>query len=45
MIVASAFGTQHISGVLHQHADLLERWAETRDLLFYSIAADPTAAS
>jgi AcrR family transcriptional regulator len=45
MIVATAFGTQHISGVLHQHADLLERWAETRDLLFYSIAADPTAAS
>lgn len=45
MIIATAFGTQHISGVLHQHADLLERWAETRDLLFYSIAADPTAAS
>jgi hypothetical protein len=27
MIIATAFGTQHISGVLHQHADLLERWA------------------
>lgn len=39
MIVATAFGTQHISGVLHHHTDLLERWAEARDLLFYSIAA------
>jgi AcrR family transcriptional regulator len=38
-VVAAAFGTQHISGVLHQHSDLLARWAETRDLLFHSIAA------
>jgi len=43
VIVATAFGTQHISGVLHQHADLPRRWAETRELLFYSIAADPGA--
>jgi hypothetical protein len=45
MIISTAFGTQHISGVLHQHSDLLERWAEARNLLFYSIAANPTAAS
>jgi AcrR family transcriptional regulator len=44
-IVATTFGTQHISGVLHQHSDLLERWAEARELLFYSIAADPSALS
>lgn len=38
-VIAAFFGTQHISDTLHQRADLLERWHETRDLLFLAIRA------
>ncbi|MFF7588390.1 ScbR family autoregulator-binding transcription factor [Kitasatospora purpeofusca] len=39
-LVAAFFGTQHISDVLHERADVVERWAETAELLFRAIRAD-----
>ncbi|MFI0982547.1 ScbR family autoregulator-binding transcription factor [Streptomyces sp. NPDC021093] len=33
-LVAGFFGMQHISDVLEQRADIVERWAEVRDFLF-----------
>ncbi|MFC1410921.1 ScbR family autoregulator-binding transcription factor [Streptacidiphilus sp. N1-12] len=36
-LVASFFGTQHISDTLSQRADLLERWADMRELLALSL--------
>ncbi|GAA1397276.1 ScbR family autoregulator-binding transcription factor [Kitasatospora putterlickiae] len=38
-LVAAFFGTQHISDVLHERADIVERWAETAGLLFRAIRA------
>lgn len=35
--VGALFGMQHISGTLTGHADLHERWRETRDILFHSL--------
>ncbi|MFJ8436261.1 ScbR family autoregulator-binding transcription factor [Kitasatospora sp. NPDC094019] len=39
-LVAALFGTQHISDVLHERADLVERWSETAGLLFRAIRAE-----
>ncbi|MFJ4090800.1 ScbR family autoregulator-binding transcription factor [Kitasatospora sp. NPDC089913] len=39
-LVAALFGTQHISDVLHERADIVEHWAETAELLFRAIRAD-----
>ncbi|MFE7560832.1 ScbR family autoregulator-binding transcription factor [Kitasatospora sp. NPDC057500] len=38
-LVAAFFGTQHISDVLHDRVDIVERWEETAELLFRSIRA------
>ncbi|MFB6890747.1 ScbR family autoregulator-binding transcription factor [Kitasatospora sp. NPDC056327] len=38
-LVAAFFGTQHISDVLHERADVVERWSETAELLFRAIRA------
>ncbi|GGW69708.1 TetR family transcriptional regulator [Streptomyces lucensis JCM 4490] len=32
IVVSSFYGMQHISDVLHQRADLMERWQELRDV-------------
>ncbi|MER5861920.1 ScbR family autoregulator-binding transcription factor [Kitasatospora sp. NPDC002040] len=40
-MVASFYGTQHISDLLHDRADLAQRWQEQRSLLWYAIAGDP----
>ncbi len=39
-LVAAFFGTQHISDVLHERADLVERWSETAELLVRAIRAE-----
>ncbi|HKN52055.1 MAG TPA: ScbR family autoregulator-binding transcription factor [Amycolatopsis sp.] len=39
VMVSSFFGAQHISDILHQRTDLADRWAEVRELVFYSIEA------
>ncbi|MEV0193191.1 ScbR family autoregulator-binding transcription factor [Kitasatospora purpeofusca] len=39
-LVAAFFGAQHISDVLRERADIVERWAETAELLFRAIRAD-----
>ncbi|MDH6129521.1 ScbR family autoregulator-binding transcription factor [Kitasatospora sp. GP82] len=36
-LVAGFFGMQHISDNLHRRADIMERWAEVRSLLFFAI--------
>jgi AcrR family transcriptional regulator len=38
-VVAAFFGMQHISDTLHARSDVMERWAETRNLLFFAIRA------
>ncbi|MEU1480948.1 ScbR family autoregulator-binding transcription factor [Streptomyces sp. NPDC005760] len=38
-LVAAFFGTQHISDVLHDRADVVDRWAEASELLFGAIRA------
>ena len=38
-LVAAFFGVQHVSEVLHRRADLVERWAEMRELTFYALRA------
>ncbi|WP_354641702.1 ScbR family autoregulator-binding transcription factor [Kitasatospora camelliae] len=38
VIVAAFYGMQHISDVLHGQADLMERWAEVREVIFSSLA-------
>jgi AcrR family transcriptional regulator len=38
-LVAAFFGAQHISDVLHDRTDVIERWAEVSELLFHSIRA------
>ncbi|MFE7189281.1 ScbR family autoregulator-binding transcription factor [Kitasatospora sp. NPDC057541] len=42
-LVAAFFGTQHISDVLHERTDVVERWSETAELLFRAIGAAPAA--
>ncbi|MEU7278984.1 ScbR family autoregulator-binding transcription factor [Streptomyces sp. NPDC045431] len=37
LIVASFFGTQHVSATLTGRADLAERWQELRELFLYAI--------
>ncbi|MEU0118099.1 ScbR family autoregulator-binding transcription factor [Streptomyces bobili] len=39
LVVASFFGMQHISDVLHGRADMPQRWAELRELVLFSIRA------
>ncbi|MEV6955988.1 ScbR family autoregulator-binding transcription factor [Streptomyces sp. NPDC051183] len=39
VIVAAFFGTQHISDVLTGRADLMERYAELRDIVFAGVTA------
>lgn len=38
-VIATFFGMQHISDTLNRRSDLTERWAESRELLFFSIRA------
>lgn len=38
-LVSAFFGTQHISDVLHGRTDVVDRWAESSELLFYAIRA------
>ncbi|MEU6284575.1 ScbR family autoregulator-binding transcription factor [Streptomyces sp. NPDC047028] len=38
-LVAAFFGLQHISDTLTRRRDLLERWAEMRELLLYAVRA------
>ncbi|MFJ9517629.1 ScbR family autoregulator-binding transcription factor [Kitasatospora sp. NPDC101801] len=40
-MVASFYGTQHISDLLHDRADLAQRWQEQRSLLWYAISSEP----
>ncbi|MFB7674974.1 ScbR family autoregulator-binding transcription factor [Kitasatospora purpeofusca] len=39
-LVAAFFGAQHVSDVLRERADIVERWAETSELLFRAIRAE-----
>lgn len=39
MLVCAFFGAQHISDVLHGRTDVVDRWAESSDLLFQAIRA------
>lgn len=36
-LVSAFFGAQHISDVLHGRTDVVERWAESSELLFHAI--------
>jgi AcrR family transcriptional regulator len=36
-LVAAFFGVQHVSEILHHRADLLDRWAEMRELTFAAL--------
>ncbi|MEV5144729.1 ScbR family autoregulator-binding transcription factor [Streptomyces sp. NPDC052727] len=38
-LVAAFFGMQHISDNLHQRADIMERWEELRELMFFALRA------
>lgn len=38
-LVAAFFGMQHVSDNLHQRADIMERWQEMRELLFFALRA------
>jgi AcrR family transcriptional regulator len=38
-LVAAFFGMQHISDNLHQRTDIMERWSEMRELMFFAIRA------
>ncbi|MCD7437276.1 TetR/AcrR family transcriptional regulator [Streptomyces lincolnensis] len=38
-LVSAFFGTQHISDVLHGRTDVVDRWAESSQLLFYAVRA------
>ncbi|MEV6947636.1 ScbR family autoregulator-binding transcription factor [Streptomyces sp. NPDC051172] len=38
-LVSAFFGVQHISDVLHGRTDVVERWAESSELLFHAIRA------
>ncbi len=38
-LVSAFFGAQHISDVLHGRTDVVDRWAETSELLVYAIRA------
>jgi AcrR family transcriptional regulator len=38
-LVAAFFGMQHISDNLHQRTDIMERWQEMRELMFFAIRA------
>ena len=45
VIVAAFFGVQHVSDVLHRRADIMERYAELRDVLVNGLRADHEAVS
>ncbi|MEU6392951.1 ScbR family autoregulator-binding transcription factor [Streptomyces sp. NPDC046939] len=38
-LISAFFGTQHIASRLDRREELVRRWAETRDLLFYALRA------
>ncbi|CAC36768.1 MULTISPECIES: ScbR family autoregulator-binding transcription factor [Streptomyces] len=38
-LVAAFFGMQHVSDNLHQRADIMERWQELRELMFFALRA------
>ncbi|MEX3102614.1 MULTISPECIES: hypothetical protein [unclassified Streptomyces] len=38
-LVSAFFGAQHSSDVVHGRTDVVDRWAESSDLLFHAVRA------